>query len=647
MSVSTRVERGRQRLSQMSENAKRIFQERYCLPEETIEDAIWRVAKHIGSKRGEEWVEKYFEHIATFTGVPNSPTFTGAGTRLGQLSACFTLDIQDNIESIMQTLKDAVLIQKSGGGLGFNFSNIRPKGAYIGSTGKNSPGVCSWLKMYDDVFGNILQAASRSGANMGILRCDHPDIFDFIQIKNSERSITNFNISILFDANFMHALETGSNIELWWTNAAGKRVVERSLPAQEIWDAFIEHTHRMSEPSALFEDNINKNNPLEKVYGRYRVTNPCAEIPMKEYESCNLSCIALDNFADWETGFDWEAYKDAIRVNTYLLNDIVNVNELPIEQIQEMNRRYRRIGNGLTGIHDAMIKLGIAYGTPESFDFLEKATAYLRFYAMQTSMEIAWEDKVVFDNFDESIYAQGLENYDLDFEKYIDPEEVSILSHKIYDIGLANTHFTMLAPTGTRSSVADKGGYGIEPIFAYVYTRWVTYNDGSGERYPIYIIPKVFDEYLERYKADFVKEDILKAIENNEGSVQGLDKFFTPEEQLILTDANALTPQQHVDMLAHAQVYLDQAISKTINCPADTSVEELHNIFFSAWEKGCKGLTIYRNRSREKVVIETKKIEEAILDILVEEAQEQGEYELDDYSTMVCNLVDGTCVSCA
>lgn len=646
MLVSTRVERGRQRLSQMSDNAQRIFQERYCLPGETIEDAIWRVAKHIGSHRGQAWTEKYFEHIATFTGVPNSPTFTGAGTPLAQLSACFTLDIQDSIESIMQTLKDAVLIQKSGGGLGFNFSNIRPKGALINSTGKASQGVCDWIKMYDQVFGHILQG-SRRGANMGILRCDHPDIFDFIFLKDAENAVTNFNISILFDANFMNALLDRQNIELWWINTEGQRVIERSLPAQEIWDTFIEHTHKMSEPSALFEDNINKNNPLEKVYGRYKVTNPCAEIPMKEYESCNLSCIALDNFVQWEEDFDWEAFKEAIRVNTYLLNDIVNVNDLPIEQIQEMNRKYRRIGNGLTGVHDAMIKLGIAYGTPESFEFLEKATAYLRFYAMQTSNEIAQKEHIVFEDFDESIYDLGFEKLLLDFEKYIPKEEVAELDKYVTAYGLANSHFTMLAPTGTRSSVADKGGYGVEPIFAYCYTRWVTYNDGSGERYPIYIVPKVFDEYLDRYKTSFEKEDILKAIEENQGSVQGLNQFFSKEEQMILTDANSLTPQQHVEMLAHAQIYLDQAISKTINCPSSTTVKDLDYIFFSAWQKGCKGLTIYRDRSREKVVIETKKIEEAVLDILVEEAQEQGEYELDDYSAIVCNLVDGVCQSCA
>ncbi len=533
---------------------------------------------------------EYFELMVSKKFLPSSPTLFNAGTRLGQLSSCFVLDIEDNLESIMETAKEAAIIFKSGGGVGINYSKLRPEGDIVQSTMGKSSGPVSFMRIIDVVTDVIKQGGKRRGANIGILEIWHPDIEKFIRVKESEGAFANFNISVMIDEKFWQAFENNEDYAL--INPRNREVVKHINP-RFFFEELSYFAWKSAEPGVLFKDNINKRNPQREFRGEINATNPCGEQPLYPYESCNLGSINLLAFVKRngeKLYFDWKEFKECIKVAYRFLDNIIDVNKYPLKKIERETKKTRRIGLGIMGFASLLFALHIPYGSEESFALLEKICERLTFIAFYES-SLRAEKRGCFEIFEKTSLAKGklpVEGFYHKERWHCNWEE---LAKKIKEKGVRNVEVTCIAPTGSISMLLDVSP-GIEPVFALVYEKRVE----AGE---FFYVDKEFERALK--ERGLYSEEILKKVSENGGSVQGIEEI--PEDlQRVFVTALDIPWWEHVRMQACAQFWITSSISKTINMPSFATHEDVMKAFLFAHKLGCKGITVFREGSRKGVI---------------------------------------------
>jgi ribonucleoside-diphosphate reductase alpha chain len=627
---------------QLSENALEVFNRRYIRKGEsgeaveTKEETFWRVAYHIAAEE-EKWggdVEKtailFYHLLANKRFLPNSPTFTGAGTPLGQLAACFVLPISDDMgkwsDGIFQTLRDAALIQQTGGGNGFSFSRLRPSQSLIKASSGHATGPVGFLKVYDKAFGEIAQGGTRRGANMAVLRVDHPDIEKFITCKSDETAITNFNISVGMTDAFMKAV---LNDDLWelrfpdvknpeyrkfngtldQAEKAGIPIqVHSKIRARDLFDKIVYQAHHNGEPGLLFLDNANRDNPIPHLYD-LEATNPCGEQYLGPYENCCLGSINLSQHYLPDGNPDWAALQESVESATRFLDNVVDANAYvpSIPQLRDAALRARRIGLGIMGLADLMYRVGVRYGSEEGQEFAAQVMEFIRYHTMRTSIKLAQERG--------SFPAISGSKYDPEDITWKVPESIipyqsdwgrpqldwQLILDGIKEYGIRNAAQTTVAPTGTLATVSGCEGYGCEPVFALAYTRHVVEHEGDLDL--IYTSP-LFSEALE--KSDLsaeAKNEIINSVLEN-GTCQDITSLPIKIRNTFVVSGD-ISAEEHVRVQAALQAFVDNSISKTINFPASAEPEDVAQAYKLAWETGCKGITVYVTGSRDKVILET------------------------------------------
>jgi len=520
------------------------------------------------------WQEKYHALIAALDFLPNSPTLMNAGKPLGQLSACFVLPVSDSMEGIFEAIKQMALVQRTGGGTGFSFTHLRPKGDIVASTSGEASGPVSFMKIFDCATENIKQGGKRRGANMGILRVDHPDIMEFVTAKLDEVTLRNFNISVGVTDAFMAAVRKGEEYSLIHP---GTGRVAGALPAGEVFGAIVDAAWRSGDPGLIFLDAINRANPTPNL-GEIEATNPCGEIPLLPYESCNLGSINLSHMlrqGKENAVIDWEKLQTTVRDATRFLDDVIEVSRYPIPQIAEMTRGNRKIGLGVMGFAEMLIRLGISYDSDEAVKVAQKLIKTIAEEAVKTSQQLA-EQRGVFPNWKGSVY-------------------------EMKGIRVRNATHTAIAPTGTIGIIAGTSP-SIEPLFALAYKRA---NVLEGQT--LYETNPLFLEYLDRYKlkAEQVMDEVLE-----KGRLQDVKSVPENLKRLFVT-ALEIPPERHLQIQAVFQKYVNNSVSKTINLPAEATASDVAKIYLSAWEMGLKGITIYRYGSKAAQVLQLGAGEEA------------------------------------
>lgn len=611
----------------LSENSRQVLRKRYLRrgldgqPIEDIPGMFRRVAHAVAEPDAQHGFDAqstedaFYGLLANLRFFPNSPTFTGAGTPLGQLAACFVLPVSDDMgrdsAGIFQTLRDAALIQQTGGGNGFSFSRLRPKGDAVASSAGVATGPVGFLRVYDTAFGEVAQGGTRRGANMAVLRVDHPDIEEFITCKAQEGQITNFNISVGLTDVFMAAVEADGDFDL--VNPRTGQVW-RSVCARDLFDKIVTYAHHNGEPGALFLDAANRYNPLPHLY-QLEATNPCGEQWLGSYENCCLGSVNLAEHATDDNQVDWEKLRESVIVATRFLDNVVDANKYvpAVPQLREAALRARRIGLGMMGLGDLMYRLGVRYGSEESQEFAAQVTEFIRFHCMKTSIELARE-RGPFLSIKGSIYDPDdfkweppapLKPYARDWRRpALDWDEI-VAGIRLH--GIRNAAQTTVAPTGTIGTVAGCEGYGCEPVFALAYTR--TVKDGDRDLKLNYTSP-LFEHALERAgigpeDRESITEQVLLL-----GSCQDVPEV--PEEiRHVFVVSQDITASEHVHMQAAIQAFVDNSISKTVNFPASATVDDVKQAYMLGWRLGCKGMTVYVTGSRQDAVLETKATAEA------------------------------------
>ena len=550
-----------------------ILSARYLLEgEKTLEDICWRVARAVAGDEKE--AISFFEIMISLHFFPNSPTLMNAGTDTGQLSACFVLPVPDSINGIFDAMKNGAIIHKSGGGTGYNFSNIRPKGSRVQSTGGVASGPVSFMGIFNAVTEVIKQGGRRHGANMGILNVWHPDILSFLSAKAREGDIANFNISVMIDEKFMDFVSRKMYDKVWIVHPSSGE----SITVGRIWSGIVDGIWENGEPGVLFYEEINRHNPLPDL-GVIDTTNPCGEQPLLPYESCVLGSINLASFINHGI-LDEHELNDTVRKAVKFLNNIIDKNVYPIPEIEEATKKTRKIGLGLMGIHDALLMIGVPYDSAEGRIWCERVMRNVTDTAVDESRRLA-EKFGAFPAWKESIWKE---------------------------FPMRNAALTSIAPTGTLSLFAGCSS-GIEPVFSYAYTR----RNAIGKTFVI--VNPVFREFLEKILAamELTKEERIKR--GNEvithvhesGTVQ--DLHWLPEEfRALFKTALDIHWKDHILMQAAFQKHVHASISKTINLPNTATKEDCANALLMAWKLKLKGITMYRTGSRQNVVLSLKDI---------------------------------------
>lgn len=608
----------------LSENSRAVLQRRYLRrgpdgkPVETVEEMFYRVARHVAEGEAESngdvehTTELFYELLTSLRFMPNSPTFTGAGTPLGQLAACFVLPITDDMgrdkSGIFQTLRDAALIQQTGGGNGFSFSRLRPKGALVNSSAGEATGPVGFLRVYDQAFGEIAQGGTRRGANMAVLRVDHPDIRDFITCKTDENHITNFNISVGVTDAFMSAVENAGDFDL--INPQDGKVWE-TVRARDLFDLIVEYAHHNGEPGMLFLDAANRENPVPHLY-ELEATNPCGEQWLGPYENCCLGSINLATHLGPDRTVDWDKLRETVETATRFLEDVVTANAYvpAVPQLRHAAYRARRIGLGIMGLGDMMYHCAIRYGSDDAQEFAAQIMEFVRYHTMLTSIELA-KEREPFPAIKGSVYdpenlqwqpPKPLFEYSRDFGR---PQlEWDGVTSSIRKHGIRNAAQTTVAPTGTIATVAGCEAYGCEPVFALSYVRHV--ND-NGQDLELQYTSPLFEKALIEAGVNVDEQARIVAEVQEYGSCQHIENMPAEVRDTFVV-ASDITPEEHVRMQAAIQAFVDNSISKTCNFPSTATREDVAQAYGLAWKLGCKGLTVYVTGSREKVVLETQAV---------------------------------------
>jgi len=514
---------------------------------------------------------KFYRMMANLEFLPNSPTLMNAGRDLQQLSACFVLPIDDSMESIFEAVKHTALIHKSGGGTGFSFSRLRPKNSPVKTTKGISSGPVSFMGVFDAATEAIKQGGTRRGANMAILRVDHPDILEFITAKRHNKRLNNFNISVAITEDFMKKVKNNEEYEL--INPHTKKATKR-LKAKKVFDLIINMAWKNGDPGIVFLDRINRDNPTPKL-GEIESTNPCGEQPLLPYESCNLGSINLSKMVLSGNGkniLDYTKLAETVKTSVQFLDNVIDKNNYPIDLIAKNTKESRKIGLGVMGFADMLIKLGIPYNSDLALATGEDIMNFILKEARKASAEIAIK-RGVFPNYQESIYAASNNG-----------------------LNLRNATLTTIAPTGTLSIIANCSS-GIEPLFAISYIRKVLDDDELIEVHPL------FEEVAK--KRGFYSKELMKKIAEK-GSVQGMAEVPEDIQRLFVT-AHDISPEYHIRMQGAFQKYTDNAVSKTVNLRHDSTTDDVKKVYFLAYKLGCKGVTIYRDSSRDKQVLNIDK----------------------------------------
>ena len=562
---------------EISENGMRVLKARYLRRDlrgqvvETPQQMFERVARAVSeaelvfgpASNARFWEERFSEMLVALDFLPNSPTLMNAGTQLGQLSACFVLPIEDTLESIFQALSSMALVQRSGGGTGFSFSRLRAAGELLKSTGGASSGPISFMKIFDSATENIKLGGKRRGANMAALRVDHPDIVAFIDSKRDGRSLANFNLSVAATDEFMAAVETGGEQSL--RDSSGRII--RILPARAIFDRICQAAWETGDPGLVFLDTINRANPTP-ADGWIESTNPCGEVPLLPFESCNLGSINITRFINPEAEngkVEWGRLRRTVHDAVRFLDDVITINRSPLPEIEQATKAHRKIGLGIMGFAEACILCGISYSCDAALGFAEELMQFIAAEARSASASLA-EERGPFPAWNRSSFAPSLR--------------------------LRNATQVSIAPTGTISLIAGTSS-GIEPLFALAYRRAVLEGQELVELNPI------FQRYLEACGAK--GSEIAEAVART-GSLAGQDAVPAELRRLFVT-ALEIPPEQHVRMQATFQKHTDNAVSKTVNLPADARVEDVAGVYSLAYKLGCKGVTVFRYGSKPDQVL--------------------------------------------
>ncbi|HHY60853.1 MAG TPA: vitamin B12-dependent ribonucleotide reductase, partial [Clostridia bacterium] len=559
----------------LSPNALTILEKRYLRKEngkvvETPEEMFRRVARAIAEaefafnpsiepEKVDEITEIFYNLMTSLDFLPNSPTLMNAGRELGQLAACFVLPVGDSMEEIFTAVKDAALIHKSGGGTGFSFSRLRPKNDPVRTTGGVASGPVSFMKVFNAATEAIKQGGTRRGANMGILRVDHPDIREFITCKADNNELTNFNISVGLTKEFMEAVEKNELYHLVFNG----RIYDQ-VPAAELFDLIVEHAWKNGEPGIVFLDRLNEGNPTPAL-GEIEATNPCGEQPLLGYEACNLGSINLSHMVTEDNTIDWDKLDYTVKWSVRFLDNVIEVSQYPLEKIDAMVKGNRKIGLGVMGWADLLFKLMIPYNSPEAIELASRVMQFIQEKSHYYSSQLALE-RGSFPNIEHSIYKGR---------------------------PMRNATCTTIAPTGTISMIAGTSS-GIEPVFSLAYVKHVLDGEELVEINPVF--KKLLDT-LEPSRRSAVISQVIET--GNLQKVQGIPERW----KRVFVTALEISPEYHIRMQAAFQKYCDNAVSKTVNFPYTATKEDVRKVYLLAYQLGCKGVTVYRSGSRTNEVL--------------------------------------------
>ena len=545
----------------------------------------------------EKTADEFYNLMINKHFMPNTPVLANFGNPLGMGSACFVIKVEDSIESIMDTLKKAAIIFKSGGGMGYNFSNIRPEGDIVSSTSGIASGPLSFMRLFDMMTEVIKQGGIRRGANMGIMNINHPDIEKFITAKKGNIALRNFNISVLVSPDFWDYYEKNEPYPL--VNPRNGEVI-REVNPRMLFDMIVYQAWESAEPGLIFSDHVNKHNPFMDSLGPIECTNPCGEVLLYPNESCNLGSINVWSFCRiddrGERFFDWDGLKETIISAVKFLDNVIDINIFPLQEIEDMTLATRKIGLGIMGLGDLLFDLGISYDSEDGRNFMERLMEFVNYYSKVASIELA-RNRRSFPYFEKSFFNEGklpFSGYENNEKCFFDWNEITT---KVKDVGLRNSYTTVIAPTGSISMIAGCSS-GIEPVYSLVYEK----NVKIGK---FHYVDPVFERVMNA--EGLYDSDLIREVSERSGSVQKI-AYISPKLKDVFVTSLDITPEDHIKALASLQKWVDSSISKTNNFPADATTESMRESYLLAYKLGCKDITVFRDSSiKDQVLVANKR----------------------------------------